>query len=145
MPGKLLATNSRISGTRKGKPAGNLGSTLVRTFRTDVFFEIEAIPSSSECISFFSENFMGSASVKILVLGFRGQGEANVLRTLGRHCLDLMSPTSARGVLLKSTVPSPLEFSETLKKDGCSHFDDKGISESISTGVWRVAGVWCGF
>ena len=60
IPGKLLdnfpespnATNSRISGTGKGKPAGNLGSTLpgpCPNLPCGVFFEI----NSSSLLEFF--------------------------------------------------------------------------------------------
>ena len=65
IPGKLLencspespnATNSRISGTGKGKPAGNLGSPhcrdLVPTFRAGCFLKKSTVPAFSS----FSEH-----------------------------------------------------------------------------------------
>ena len=45
LAGSRNATNSRTSGTRKGKPAGNLGSTLPEPCRhlpCGVFFEIDS-------------------------------------------------------------------------------------------------------
>ena len=45
------------------------------------------------------------------ILGFRAPGKANLLRTLGRHGLDLV-PTFRAGCFLKSTVPAFSSFSE---------------------------------
>ena len=45
------------------------------------------------------------------ILGFRAPGKANLPRTLGRHCPDLV-PTFRAGCFLKSTVPAFSSFSD---------------------------------
>ena len=45
------------------------------------------------------------------ILGFQAPGKANLPRTLGQHCLDLV-PTFRAGCFLKSTVPAFSSFSD---------------------------------
>ena len=78
-PGSRNAINSRISGTGKGKPAGNLGSTLPGPcphLPCGVFFEID----SSSLLEFFWLKRIANRAFRIAVSNRRDASDSNRAR-----------------------------------------------------------------
>ena len=73
------------------------------------------------------------------ILGFQAPGKANLPRTLGRYCLDLLH-TFGAGCFLKSTVPAFSSFLNFAEKS--QHKSQKEIKAIFGGAEKIVAFLW---